>query len=218
MYIPQEFALEDPSALHDLIRQHALGALVTHGAGGLDANHIPFELDVAADGKVRLLAHVARKNPVWQGVKDGDDVLVVFRAEHAYISPNWYPSKHEAHRQVPTWNYAVVHAHGRISVRDDERFVRGVLARLTRAHEKPQPKPWKMTDSAPEYIDAMLQAIVGIQVEVTRLVGKAKLSQNKDRRDFDGVVQALRAQGDTAISERMLACAAARPGAGPEAA
>ncbi|ALM87230.1 FMN-binding negative transcriptional regulator [Bordetella sp. N] len=206
MYVPDHFAVQDPAALHALIRGYPLGALVTCGAGGLDANHIPFELDVAPDGQAVLQGHVARKNPVWQEVKDGDDVLVIFRAEHAYISPNWYPSKHEQHKQVPTWNYEVVHAHGRIRIRDDEKFVRGVVARLTRAHEQPQPKPWKMTDSAPDFIDGMLQAIVGIQVEVTKLVGKAKLSQNKERRDIESAGQALRAQGDTGIGDRMLAC------------
>ncbi|WP_454688108.1 FMN-binding negative transcriptional regulator [Achromobacter aloeverae] len=207
MYIPEHFSVEDPAALHALVRAHPLGALVTHGAGGLDANHIPFELEVAADGQATLLAHVARKNPVWRDARDGDEVLVVFRADDAYISPNWYPSKHEFHQQVPTWNYLVVHAHGRIRIRDDEKFVRGVVARLTRAHEKSQPKPWKMTDSAPEYIDAMLREIVGVQVDVTRLVGKAKLSQNKDRRDLESAARGVLAAGAVELGERMMACA-----------
>ena len=101
-------------------------------------------------------AHVARANTVWQDIADGDEVLVVFRAGDAYISPNWYPSKHEFHKQVPTWNYIVVHAYGRISVHDDERYVRGVVARLTRTHEASQPAPWKMSDEPKDYIDRML--------------------------------------------------------------
>ncbi len=210
VYVPEHFSLQDPQDLHALIKAYPLGALVTCGASGLDANHIPFELETAADGQALLLAHVARKNPVWRDVNDGDEVLVIFRAGDAYISPNWYPSKHEAHKQVPTWNYVVVHAHGRIRIRDDEKYVRGVVARLTRTHEQSQPRPWKMTDSTPEFIDSMLQAIVGIQVEVTRLVGKAKLSQNKERRDIEGAGQALRAQGAVEMGERMLACAAAK--------
>lgn len=207
MYVPEHFAVPDTGSLHELIRAHPMGMLVTHGAGGLDANHIPFELEADASGKTVLHAHVARSNPVWQDVGNGDEVLVVFRAADAYISPNWYPSKHEQHRQVPTWNYMVVHAHGTIAIRDDERYVRGVVARLTRTHEAAQPRPWKMTDSAPEYIDAMLKAIVGIQVDVTRIVGKYKLGQNKDRRDLESAGRAVLAGGGVKIGEAMLACA-----------
>lgn len=207
MYVPEHFAVSDTESLYELIRTHPMGMLVTHGASGLNANHIPFELEAGAAGKTVLHAHVARNNPVWQDVKDGDEVLAVFRAADAYISPNWYPSKHELHKQVPTWNYMVVHAHGKVTIKDDERYVRGVVARLTRTHEATQPKPWKMTDSAPEYIDALLKAIVGIQVDVTRLVGKYKLSQNKDRRDLESAGRAVSASGGVKIGEAMLACA-----------
>lgn len=206
MYVPTHFDEPRAEMLHDLIRQHPFGMLVTHGSNGLDANHLPFELD-AKHGKEGVLnAHVARANPVWQDVSNGDEVLVVFRAADAYVSPNWYPSKHEAHRQVPTWNYQVVHAHGRITLRDDERFVRGLVARLTRIHEASQPIPWKMTDSSSEYIDSMLNAIVGLDVEITRLVGKSKLGQNKDERDIRGAAQGLKAQGHHEIGDAMLAC------------
>ncbi|WP_144635634.1 FMN-binding negative transcriptional regulator [Bordetella genomosp. 13] len=208
MYVPQHFSVSDAQALHALIRAYPLGMLVTHGAGGLDANHVPFLLDVADSGQATLHAHVARNNPVWQDVADGDEVLAVFRAGDAYISPNWYPSKHEEHRQVPTWNYRVVHAHGRVTIHDDERYVRGVVARLTRIHEASQPRPWRMTDSAPEYIDAMLRAIVGIRIDVTQLVGKCKLSQNKALRDLQSAANAVMARGGTDVGGAMLACAA----------
>jgi len=133
-------------------------------------------------------------------------VLVIFRAGDAYVSPNWYPSKHDFHRQVPTWNYRVVHVHGKLYVRDDERFVRGVVARLTRTHEAQtgSPRPWKMGDSPPEYIDRMLSAIVGIEVEVTRMIGKWKLSQNKEERDRINAAEELRQRGEQAISAAML--------------
>lgn len=193
MYAPAHFLEDRPEVLHDLIRQHPLGALVTLGPQGLDANHLPFELDVSApqaagEGGTHgahgvLRAHVARANPLWQQVSDGDAVLVVFRAEASYISPGWYPSKAETHRMVPTWNYRVVHAHGRIRVRDDERFVRGLVARLTRTHEADQAPPWKMGDAPADYINTMLQSIVGLEVELTRLEGKFKLSQNREPRD-----------------------------------
>lgn len=185
------------------MRAHPLGVLVTMGASGLDANHIPFELDASAGPCGTLLGHVARANPVWQQAAPGSDVLVVFRGAEGYISPNWYPSKHETHRHVPTWNYEVVHAHGTLTVRDDERFVRGVVARLTRTHEANQPQPWKMGDAPPDYIDTLLQAIVGIEIRITRLVGKAKLSQNREPRDLAGAVQGLRASGCTALAQAM---------------
>ncbi|RSC04592.1 FMN-binding negative transcriptional regulator [Burkholderia cenocepacia] len=205
MYVPADFNEPNPDALRELIVQHPFGSLITRGKNGLDANHIPFELMPDDGGLGELHAHVARANPVWQDVADGDEVLVIFRAGDAYISPNWYPSKHVAHRQVPTWNYRVVHAHGRITVRDDEKFVRGVVARLTRTHEASQPVPWKMGDAPPDYIDTMLQAIVGLQIEITRLVGKRKLGQNKAEADIRGAGEALVADGKLVIGEAMLA-------------
>ena len=193
MYVPEHFAEVRPDAIAALIADHPLGALVVHGPGGLDANHIPFELMPEQGPRGTLIAHVARANSVWREVRDGDEALVIFRAEHAYVSPNWYPSKHDLHRQVPTWNYRVVHVHGKLTLRDDERFVRGVVARLTRRHEAStgDARPWKMTDSDPAYIDDMLTRIVGIEVAIERIVGKWKLSQNKDARDRSGAAEAL---------------------------
>lgn len=205
MYIPAHFAIQDPHELHRIVRDYPLGVLVTPGDNGLgfDADHIPFEFDPATGPLGTLIAHVARANPVWQRCPTGTPVMVIFRGEQAFISPNWYPSKHEAHRQVPTWNYEVVHAHGTLTIRDDERFVRGVVARLTRRHEAAEPKPWKMTDSPAEFIDTMLQNIVGIEVSITSLVGKAKLSQNKEVRDRLGAADTLQARGHSAIAARM---------------
>lgn len=208
MYVPTDFAETRKEVLHARIAQYPFGTLVTHGNSGLDANHIPFEL-AADEGMLGVLrAHVARANPVWQDVANGDEVLVVFRAGDAYISPNWYPSKHEHHKQVPTWNYMVVHAHGRITILDDERYVRGLVGRLTREHESSQPTPWKMGDAPQDYIDTLLKAIVGVQIEITRLVGKSKLSQNKQARDIQGAGEALRSRGTSPIGDEMLAWAA----------
>ncbi|MGN6650370.1 FMN-binding negative transcriptional regulator [Trinickia sp.] len=208
MYIPADFNEPRKEALHACIEQHPFGMLVTHGKSGLDANHIPFELAAEAGEFGLLRAHVARANPVWQDVADGDEVLVVFRAGDAYISPNWYPSKHDLHRQVPTWNYIVVHAHGRITIRDDEKYVRGVVARLTRTHEASQPRPWKMSDAPSDYIDTLLKSIVGLEIEITRLIGKSKLGQNKEVRDIQGAGEGLLASGQYAIGDAMLAAAA----------
>ena len=207
MYIPAHFNESRKDALHAVIAENPFGSLITHGKSGLDANHIPFDL-APNEGELGVLhAHVARSNPLWQDVVNGDEVLVVFRAGDAYISPTWYPSKHETHKQVPTWNYIVVHAHGRITVRDDEKYVRGVIARLTRTHEAMQPEPWKMGDAPREFIDTMVKSIVGLQIDITRLIGKSKLSQNKEVRDIQGAGNALK-ERDNRIGDAMLECAA----------
>jgi transcriptional regulator len=206
MYLPQHFAETRVEELHRLIVEHPLGALVVNGPNGLDANHLPFVLDPTIGEHGQLLAHVARANPVWKEVRDGDAVLVIFRAADAYISPNWYPSKHEFHRQVPTWNYQAVHVHGKVRVRDEERFVRGVVARLTRTHEARtgSDRPWKMTDSSKEYIDQMLSAIVGIEIEITKMIGKWKLGQNREERDRVNAAAELRQRGEQVVSAAML--------------
>lgn len=203
MYIPPHFAIPSAQALHRIMREHPLGMLVTPGDAGFDAEHLPFEFDPSAGAHGTLRAHVARANTVWQRCADGTPVMVVFRGAEAYVSPNWYPSKHEAHRQVPTWNYEVVHAHGTLTVHDDERFVRGLVARLTRQHEAGEPQPWKMGDSAPDYIAGMLRHIVGIEVAVTSLVGKSKLSQNKEPRDRLGAADTLATRGRAELAQRM---------------
>ena len=190
-----------------LIREYPFGVLLTHGSNGLDANHLPFELQ-ANEGNFGVLhAHVSRINPVWQDIKNGDEVLVVFQAGDAYISPNWYPSKHEQHRQVPTWNYRVVHAYGKVTIRDDERFVRGVVARLTRTHEASQPEPWKMSDAPKDYLEPMLKAIVGLEIEITKLRGKSKLGQNKEHRDILGAANGLSKSGHQTIADAMYSVA-----------
>jgi len=206
MYLPEHFEEAREEDLVQTIAAYPLGALVVNGPQGLDANHMPFLTDQDGAGKSRLLAHIARANPLWKEVQDGQDALVIFRAGDAYISPNWYPSKHEFHRLVPTWNYRVVHVHGRLFIRDDERFVRGVVARLTKTHEAQagSPRPWKMTDSAPEFIDDMLTKIVGIEIEVVRMVGKWKLSQNREERDRTNAAQELQKRGEQPISGAML--------------
>lgn len=203
MYLPTLFAETDPAELHRIVRAHPLGMLVTHTAQGLGAEHLPFLFDAGDEPCGRLLAHVARANPVWQSLRDGDAVLVVFRGAQGYISPNWYPGKQETHRHVPTWNYEVVHAHGHVRIRDDETFVRGVVARLTREHEAGEPQPWKMGDAPADYLAKQLAHIVGIEIVLTRLDGKRKLGQNREQRDFDGAVRALEERGNNALASAM---------------
>lgn len=206
MYLPAHFNESRSEVLHECIVRHPLGTLITYGKDGLDANHLPFELSANTGELGVLRAHISRANTLWQDVESGAEVLVTFRAGDAYISPNWYPSKHEFHKQVPTWNYMVVHAYGIIRFLDDEKFVRGVVARLTRTHEASQPTPWKMSDAPSDYINELLQRIVGIEIEITRLVGKSKLGQDEENRDIQGAGQALKKNGNHVIGDGMLSC------------
>jgi transcriptional regulator len=207
MYLPSQFEENRAEVLHRLMAEHSLAALVTHGASGLDANHVPFEFDANHGPHGILRAHVARANPILRDIQDGAETLVIFQGASGYISPTFYPSKQETHRQVPTYNYLVVHAHGRIAIRDDEAFVRGVVARLTRKMEAGETLPWKMGDAPADFIESMLKEIVGIEIEVTRLVGKAKLSQNKAAEDRLGAINGVR-QRETdaakALADAML--------------
>jgi transcriptional regulator len=203
MYLPSHFKEDRPLELHALIRAHPFGCLVTHGANGLDANHVPFELAADDAGFGTLRAHVARSNPIVANGSDGSEVMVVFRGPQTYVSPSWYPSKHETHRQVPTWNYEVVHAHGTLRLVDDEKFVRGVVGRLTREHESGEARPWTMGDAPRDFIDQMLKAIVGVEISISRLEGKRKLSQNKEERDRRGVIATLEERGERAVSAAM---------------
>ncbi|MBS0467835.1 MAG: FMN-binding negative transcriptional regulator [Proteobacteria bacterium] len=203
MYLPKQFAEPRVEELHRILRENSLGMLVTHTATGLEAHHLPFLLDAAAGGAGILTAHVARANSVWQEVREGDEVLVVFRGVHGYISPNWYPGKQETHRRVPTWNYEVVHAHGTIHVRDDEKFIRGVVARLTRQHEADQPEPWKMGDAPPDYLAEQLRHIVAIEVRLSCLEGKRKLNQHHQPQDRDGAILGLESRGNHGLAQAM---------------
>jgi transcriptional regulator len=207
MYLPSHFENADEGQLLDAIAAYPFGSLVVEGPQGLDADHIPFFVDRREAEPPRLIAHVARANPLWKQARPGQDVLAIFRADDAYVSPNWYPGKHEHHRLVPTWNYRIVHVHGRLHIHDDQRFVHRVVARLTKFHEARtgSDRPWKMTDSTPEFIDQMLANIVGLEVEIVRMVGKWKLSQNRDRRDLENAAKELRDRGETSLADAMLA-------------
>ena len=202
MYRPSHFEINAPSELHRIIHAHSLGALITQH-DGLDANHLPFLFDASQGPLGTLTAHIARANPLSQA-PNGSEVLVVFRGAHGYITPSSYPSKHETHRQVPTWNYEVVQAHGKLTLRDDPKFVRGVVGKLTKLHEATESSPWKMSDAPADYLEAMVQAVVGIEITLTRLEGKAKLSQNKDLADRLGAIAALQNKGQHDLEQAML--------------
>ena len=189
MYVPQHFAETDVSTLHDFIEQSPLGALVTTGETGLEANHVPFELKRSAGALGTLRCHVARANGVWRNADA--ECLVIFPGPSAYISPNLYQSKKEHGKVVPTYNYVALHAHGRLTIHDDEKWLRGLVGRLTRRFEASQLAPWKMGDAPQEYIDGLLKQIVGIEIKITRLEGKWKMSQNRPEADRAGVAAGL---------------------------
>ena len=187
MYLPKHFEQHDPTALQGLMREHPLAMVVTTGADGVTADHVPLEYDTASG---TLRGHVARANPLWRHA-DGQPVLAVFRGAEAYITPSWYPSKAEHHKVVPTWNYAVVHAHGTLRALDDAPWLRDLVGRLTDHHEAPRAQPWAVGDAPDDYVQQMLRAIVGIEIPVTRLVGKWKISQNRNEADRLGVADGL---------------------------
>ncbi len=191
MYVPKHFEETSVPVLHELIRVYPLGTLVTLTGTGLCANHIPFEVDPEPNPFGTLRGHVARANGVWRDYRSEVEALVSFQGPNAYISPSWYVSKRETGKVVPTWNYAVVHAYGALSVIEDRLWLRSLVQRLTAQHEADREDPWKVSDAPPDYIDKQLAAIVGLEIRITRLVGKWKVSQNRPAQDQEGVLAAL---------------------------
>jgi transcriptional regulator len=199
MYLPKHFEETRVPVLHDLIRAHPLATLVMLTPGGLDANHIPFEIDPDPAPFGTLRGHVARANPLWRTVSDVE-ALAVFQGPDLYVSPSWYVTKQETGKVVPTWNYAVVHAHGPLRVIDDRAWLRAFVETLTNRHEAGRRDPWKVTDAPADYMDSMVTAIVGIEIPITKLIGKWKVSQNRPEQDRAGVVEGLRRDGGDSAS------------------
>ena len=196
MYLPKHFEESRAEVLHELIRAQPLGLLVTLNDAGLQANNVPFVLDAdPAGGPGILRAHVARANAVWRETRGDVEALVVFQGPQAYVSPGWYPSKAEHGRVVPTWNYVTVQARGPLRAIDDAAWVHAFVTRLTTRHEAVQARPWAVADAPPDFIETMTRAIVGIEITLTALTGKWKVSQNRSAADRAGVVSGLQASG-----------------------
>ncbi|ARV20286.1 Protease synthase and sporulation protein PAI 2 [Curvibacter sp. AEP1-3] len=179
MYQPSHFIETRPEVLHALVQSHPLATLVTLSAKGLDANHIPLVLRVEADGRATLVGHVARANPVWKDTDLSVPVLAIFQGPQHYISPGWYATKAEHGKVVPTWNYAVVHAKGMLTVHDDAAWIRSQMQQITTQQEAPMAQPWAVDDAPRDYTDKMISAVVGIEIVVDEWVGKWKVSQNQ---------------------------------------
>jgi len=199
MYQPSAFREERLEALHALIRAYPLAILITGGVGGLIANLVPFTL-VANGEKGILRAHIARANDQVEPLRAGTETLVVFQGPESYITPSWYASKREHGQVVPTWNYVVVQVRGTPHIIDDPAWIRMQIGELTSSRESRRSVPWKVTDAPEAYIAGQMRAIIGVEIPITTIEGKWKVSQNRSTADRKGVEEGLRNEG---ISEEM---------------
>ena len=206
MYTPKAFAVTDLPLLHAAMKQSELATLVTTTTRGLVATHLPLILDETRGEYGTLTGHVSRANLQWQETIPEAEALIIFLGLDTYVSPNWYPAKQETGRVVPTWNYAAIHAYGRITFIEDTEWLRTMVTELTTKHEALFPTPWKVSDAPAVYIDSQLKAIVGFEFQIVRLEGKQKFNQNRSVEDRLGVVEGLRGLEDerkTQVAELM---------------
>jgi transcriptional regulator len=204
MYVPAHFEETRLEVLHDLVRNHPLATLVTLDRAGLNANHIPMELDPEPHSLGTLRGHVSRANPMWRDFSSDVEALAIFQGPEIYITPSWYQTKQESGKVVPTWNYAVVHAYGPLRIVEDPGWLRALVGRLTDRHEAERAEPWEVADAPNEYIEGQLRGIVGIEIPVERLIGKWKVSQNRPEVDRQGVsrgLQELRKPGAACMAD-----------------
>jgi transcriptional regulator len=201
MYQPPHFREEDLATQHQLIRAHSLGLLITAGAGGLIANPVPFQLDSTASEKGTLRLHLAKANPQWRDIESGAPVLAVFQGANSYVTPSWYQTKQETGKVVPTWNYAIVQARGAARVIDDPEWLLSQINAITAQHEDSRQKPWSVDDAPENFIRAQLKGIIGVEIEITEIEGKWKVSQNRPVIDREGVAAGL---GATVGQEEMV--------------
>jgi transcriptional regulator len=193
MHCPSMFREERLDVLHNLISVHPLATLITAGSNGLMANLIPFTLHVGGEHGI-LRAHLARGNKQLDALREGAEALVVFQGPECYVTPSWYPSKAENGKVVPTWNFAMVQARGNPQVFDDATWVRAQIDEMTNNHESQRERPWKVSDAPEDFIAAQLKAIVGIEIPISSIEGKWKVSQNRLPADRQGVIDGLRAE------------------------
>lgn len=203
MYCPAHFQEDQPATLISLIEQFPFAAIVANGPSGLVADHVPLLHEAEPGSWGKLIGHVARRNPLWQCAPE-QELLVVFQGPSTYISPNWYASKPEAGKVVPTWNYAVVHAHCTLKAIHEPDQVLQIVTRLTDQHEAAQAHPWRVSDAPPSFVDQLLAHIVGIELQVLRMQGKWKVSQNQPPQNQGSVVQALLAEGSDVSTQMAL--------------
>jgi transcriptional regulator len=195
MYQPAFHREERLSVQHDLIRAHPLGLLIINGAAGLEANPVPFILDAERGEKGTLLCHIARANPAWRNLDPQAESLAVFMGPQVYVTPSWYETKRETGKVVPTWNYATVHAYGRVRVIEDHDWLLAQIRALTQSQEGDRAHPWAVEDAPASFVDQMIAAIIGLEIPIERIEGKWKVSQNRTEADRAGVIAGLREEG-----------------------
>jgi transcriptional regulator len=189
MYLPKHFVADDQDLLAQLIKEYPLATLVGSLNNQLEVNHLPLML---SPDKKKLHGHIARMNPLMKIAQSSETaVTAIFHGPNAYVTPAWYPSKKESGKVVPTWNYAVVHVQGHIKLIEDAQWLRNHVSQMTNIHEPIYQSNWKLDDAPEDYVQTMLKAIIGIEIEVESLVGKFKLSQNRPPEDYDAVVKEL---------------------------
>ena len=189
MYLPKHFLVEDLALLGQLVAEYPLATIVANLEGHFEINHLPLML--SAD-KTKLYGHIAKMNPLTKvAASNNTAVTAIFHGPNAYVTPSWYPSKQESGRVVPTWNYATVHAEGSLKLIDDPQWLRNHVSQMTNIHEPTYQSTWKLDDAPEEYVQTMLKAIIGIEIDIQNLVGKFKLSQNRPAQDYEAVVQQL---------------------------
>lgn len=191
MHIPSKFKEANLDILHKFIQEYPLGTLIVSAKNALDADHIPFYLQKREHEPVILQSHIAKANPLWKRVADGQEVLLIFHGPNAYISPNYYPSKKETGQAVPTWNYSVVHVRGRVFFKHENDWILQFLNDISDFQELSQNTPWSVSDAPAEFTENMINAVVGLEVVIDDMVGNFKLSQNKTASDYSGVVNGL---------------------------
>ncbi|WP_286238054.1 FMN-binding negative transcriptional regulator [Neptuniibacter halophilus] len=197
MFIPKRFQQENTAELLALMQQYSFATLVTPTESGIEATHLPMLVESEGD-QLYLRAHIAKANPIWKTVAAGAEVLAIFNGPDCYISPSHYPTKKEHGKAVPTWNYVVVHVKGVIKFIQDDQWKYGLVDRLTAQHEEGAAEPWAITDAPEAYIQKMLPAIIGLEIEVAEITGQWKLSQNQPEMNRQGVVDGLSVSPDDA--------------------
>lgn len=205
MYLPKHFEETNVEAIFNLMRSQPLATLITSSSGGLNANHIPLLHTDSPTPFGKLQGHVPRSNPLASSEMSGLEALAIFHGPNAYISPSWYASKRESGQVVPTWNYMVVHVYGQLRIIDDPVWVRTQVEALTELNESQFEEPWKVSDAPDSYVNRLIRSLVGIELEITKLVGKKKASQNQPSANRAGVLEGLKSQGRNDFAELVSA-------------
>lgn len=204
MHIPKIFQQDDPLLLQEIMVKYPFASLITYSEDGVEVNHLPMYFDKSGDNAV-LQGHIAKANPLWKMLNEHLDVLVVFNGPNSYISPNYYPTKQLNGKAVPTWNYIAVHVRGEVKARFDDHFKLQMLNNLTFQHEQFQDKPWSIYDAPSEYINRMLPAIVGIEIQIKSMTGQWKVSQNQPEINKQGIISGLsKVQSDNSVEMATL--------------